>query len=57
MERTVKENRKTEVPAEPATRQRKPYEAPAIIFTTKVEARAVVCSKADGNCTLGPTSS
>jgi hypothetical protein len=57
MERTVKENRKTEIPAEPATRQRKLYEPPAIIFTTKVEARAVVCSKADGNCTLGPTSS
>jgi hypothetical protein len=57
MERTVKENRKIEVLPEPASRQRKPYEPPAIIFTTKVEARAVVCSKADGNCTLGPTSS
>ena len=36
---------------------KKPYTAPAILFTTKVEARAVLCSKADGNCTLGPVSS
>ena len=36
---------------------KKPYTAPAIIFTTRVEARAVVCSKVDGSCTLGPTSS
>ena len=53
----MKEERKTELLPGSAARQRKPYEAPAIIFTTKVEARAVVCSKADGNCTLGPTSS
>ncbi|HEV8377198.1 MAG TPA: hypothetical protein VGR38_13290 [Candidatus Polarisedimenticolia bacterium] len=53
----MKEDRKNLIPSGSASRQRKPYEAPAIVFTTKVEARAVVCSKADGNCTLGPTSS
>jgi hypothetical protein len=57
MERPVKEDRKVELDPGPASGQRKPYEPPAIIFTTKVEARAVVCSKADGNCTLGPASS
>jgi hypothetical protein len=36
---------------------KKPYSPPAIIFTTVVESRAVVCGKADGNCTLGPISS
>jgi hypothetical protein len=41
----------------PQARPKRPYAAPAILFTMKVEARAVVCSKADGNCTLGPTSS
>ena len=41
----------------PGARPKKPYTPPAIVFTTKVEARAVVCSKADGNCTLGPVSS
>ena len=41
----------------PRARPKKPYTAPIILFSTKVEARAVVCSKADGNCTLGPVSS
>jgi len=41
----------------PEPKTKKPYTPPAILFSTKVEARAVVCSKADGNCTLGPVSS
>ena len=41
----------------PRVRPKKPYTAPIILFSTKVESRAVVCSKADGNCTLGPVSS
>jgi len=51
------EAKSTAQAAMPGARPKKPYTAPAIICTTKVEARAVVCSKADGNCTLGPTSS
>jgi hypothetical protein len=51
------ENPKAPADPSPAGRPKKPYVAPAIIFTTQVEGRAVVCSKADGNCTLGPTSS
>ena len=51
------ENPKSATDASAGARPRKPYAAPAILFTTKVEARAVVCSKADGNCTLGPVSS
>jgi len=58
MERAVMhEAKSTAQAAMPGARPKKPYTAPAIICTTKVEARAVVCSKADGNCTLGPTSS
>jgi hypothetical protein len=51
------EDAKSTAQASLGERPKKPYTAPAILFTTKVEARAVVCSKADGNCTLGPTSS
>jgi len=57
MEQTVKEERNEAPDPLPASRLRKPYAPPAIIFTTKVEARAVTCSKADGTCTLGPVSS
>ena len=31
----------------------KTYERPAIIHTEKLEARAVVCNKADDNCAAG----
>jgi hypothetical protein len=57
MECAVMEDAKITAQATPGAIPRKPYTAPAILFTTKVEARAVVCSKADGNCTLGPVSS
>jgi len=38
---------------------KKTYERPAIIHTEKLEARAVTCSKADGNpaCGVGPIQS
>ena len=39
---------------------KKSYERPAILHTEKLEARAVVCSKADSNapgCTSGPIQS
>jgi hypothetical protein len=32
---------------------RKPYERPAIVHTEKIEARAVVCDKADETCAGG----
>ena len=51
------EDSKSTAQARPGANPRKPYTAPAILFSTKVEARAVLCSKADGNCTLGPVSS
>lgn len=53
----MKENEAS--PREPLQqpRPRKVYSAPAIICSFKVEARAVLCSKAEGSCTLGPTSS
>jgi hypothetical protein len=51
------ENRQAAPDGQSGARTKKPYTAPAILFTTKVEARAVVCSKADGGCTLGPVSS
>jgi hypothetical protein len=57
MERAVIEDAKSAAQATPVAGPKKPYTAPAILFTTKVEARAVLCSKADGNCTLGPVSS
>jgi hypothetical protein len=42
---------------EEAEPRKKPYSPPAIVHSERVEARAVLCSKADGSCTLGPTSS
>jgi hypothetical protein len=57
MERAVMEDAKSTAQTTPVAGPKKPYTAPAILFTTKVEARAVLCSKADGNCTLGPVSS
>ena len=57
MEPAVNPEQKPTNEAPPQARARKPYTAPIILFSTKVEARAVVCSKADGNCTLGPVSS
>ena len=38
---------------------KKPYEKPAIIWTEKIEARAVVCSKGDDTCRVsgGPINS
>ncbi len=35
---------------------RKPYEKPAIVYSQKVEARAVVCSRANDTCFPGPLS-
>ena len=36
---------------------KKPYEAPAIIHTEKVEARAVSCIKGPSQCKPGPAQS
>ncbi len=43
-------------PSAPAT-EKKPYYAPAIIHTEKVEARAVVCNKNPSQCHPGPANS
>ena len=36
---------------------KKTYERPAIVHTEKLEARAVVCTKADNTCGAGPIQS
>jgi hypothetical protein len=41
----------------PSVAAKKPYEAPAIVHTEKVEARAVTCIKSPGQCKPGPAQS
>jgi hypothetical protein len=41
----------------PSVAAKKPYEAPAIIHTERVEARAVTCIKAPSQCNPGPAQS
>jgi len=47
------EENRSETPARP----RKAYSPPAIIYSERVEARAVLCNKAAGTCTFGPSDS
>jgi hypothetical protein len=37
--------------------RKKRYAPPAIVHSAKIEARAILCSKAEGSCTFGPASS
>ena len=41
----------------PAVTEKKPYQAPAIIHSEKVEARAVTCIKGPSQCKPGPAHS
>lgn len=42
---------------QPPELAKRPYEAPAIIHTEKIEARAVTCAKAPSQCNPGPANS